>query len=136
MRLRPDYHEAQLMKARLLRRLKDETGSETILRSLTVGENVHPLVRAQGWAEIAQAHDRQGEYEQAMQSMLRCKELLREHETSFLQESVHLQTILSTLARSVTLAHFQRWSQAGQPRPHRGRQPGNRSEPCVGKRGR
>src|SRR5205823_2142245 len=111
LRIKPDYHEAQLLKARLLRRLKDEAGSDAILRSLTTREQVHPLVRAQGWAEMAQACDRRGEYEQAMHAMLRCKELLREQEKPFLEESEQLQRILAALAGSLTPAHLRRWAE-------------------------
>ena len=63
----PDYSEAQLFKARLLRRLKDEPASESVFRELAASEQAHPQVRAQAWAEIAGMHDRQEEYAQAMQ---------------------------------------------------------------------
>src|SRR5947208_3525780 len=78
LRAKPDYHEAQLMKARLLRRLKQDTGCNSILQALTDNDQIHPLIRAQAWAEIAQACDRAGDYAEAMRSMVRGKELLRE----------------------------------------------------------
>lgn len=75
------------------------------------------MVRAQAWTEIAQACDRGGEYDEAMQAMLRCKELLREHEGPFHRESEGLQKILRTLAESVTAAHFERWAEATRSFP-------------------
>ncbi|HWN95875.1 MAG TPA: tetratricopeptide repeat protein, partial [Methylomirabilota bacterium] len=112
LRTQPRYFEAQIMKARLLRRLNDETACDAILRALIANQEAHPLVRSQAWAEIAQACDRHGEYDQAMQAMLQCKELLRERETPLLQESEKLQKILRTLSESTTPAHFQRWAEA------------------------
>jgi tetratricopeptide (TPR) repeat protein len=117
LRIKPDYHEAQLMKARLLRRLKDESGCDAMLRALTANEQIHPLVRAQAWAEIAQACDRRAEYDAAMQAMMRCKELLRAQEGPLLQESEKLQGILRTLAEAATPAHFQLWAEAAQSLP-------------------
>jgi hypothetical protein len=117
LRIESDYHEAQLMKARLLRRLKDETGCDTILRSLAAGESVHPLVRAQAWAEMAQAYDRQGDYDAAMEAMLRSKEFLRDQEKPLLQESEKLQKILGTIAASATPEHFERWLETGRSFP-------------------
>jgi hypothetical protein len=117
LRIKPGYHEAQLMKARLFRRLKDETESEKLLRTLTDNDQVHPLVRAQAWTEIAHTLDVHGEYDAAMQAMLKCKELLREHEKPFLHESEQLQKILRVIAESVTPEHFQRWAAAGNSFP-------------------
>jgi tetratricopeptide (TPR) repeat protein len=117
LRIKSDYHEAQLMKARLLRRQNDETGCDTILRTLAVDERVHPLVRAQAWAEMAQAYDRHGDYDAAMEAMLRGKELLRDQEKPLLHESEKLQKILWTIAESATPAHFQRWMETGKSFP-------------------
>src|SRR5438445_4640638 len=76
----PDYLEAALYKARLLRRMKDLAGAETLFRALANNEQAHPLVRAQAWTEIAQKLDQEGDFDGAMQSMSRCKELLRPNE--------------------------------------------------------
>jgi tetratricopeptide (TPR) repeat protein len=107
----PDYLEAQLFKARLLRRRKDETGSESLFQALAVNEQAHPWVRAQAWAELAQARDRQERYDDAMQAMLRCKELLRPFEGPILRESEVIQERLRGLAESCTAEHFKRWTE-------------------------
>jgi tetratricopeptide (TPR) repeat protein len=107
----PDYLEAHLFKARLLRRMKDEAASESLLRKLADNEQAHPMVRAQAWAELAQMHDRREEYNQAMHAMLRCKELLLPHERAMRQESEAVLRHLRALAASLTPEHFQRWAQ-------------------------
>ena len=119
LRARPDYQEALLMKARLLRRLKDEAGCDAILRALAANDELHPLVRAQAWAEIAQASDLAGDYSEAMRSMLRCKELLRDREKPLLEESEQLQQLLRRLAESVTPAHLRRWTEEAKTFPTR-----------------
>jgi len=63
LRAEPDYLEAELFKARLLRRLKDAAGAEAIFRKLASSEEAHPLVRSQAWTEIAQKLDRDGDYD-------------------------------------------------------------------------
>ena len=54
-----------------------------------------------------------------MQAMLTCKELLREREKPLLEESEHLQSILTALANSVTPTHLQRWTEAAQSFPRK-----------------
>ncbi len=108
---RPDYHEAMLMKARLLRRKSDEPGAESLLRELAGNDRAHPLVQAQAWSEIAQALDRHAQYDEAMAAMLRCKELLLPHAGPIQQESATIQRILLAIVNSTTPAHFQRWAE-------------------------
>src|SRR5437868_4478417 len=57
LRAAPNYLEAELFKARLLRRMKDEVAAESLFRALATNTQAHPLVQAQAWAEIAQRHD-------------------------------------------------------------------------------
>ena len=114
LRAAPNYLEALLIKARLLRRTKDETGSESILRGLTGRSDAHPLVRAQAWSEIAQLLDRHGEYYDAMQAMLQCKELLLSQEAIPRRESEGLLRILGAMRDAVSAEHFRRWAEGGQ----------------------
>lgn len=109
LRADPDYLEAELLKARLLRRRKDASGAETLFRKLASNDQAHPLVRAQAWSEIAQQLDRGGDYDNAMTSMLKCKEILMKDEAPFQQESQVLQSHLRNLAESVTRAHVEKW---------------------------
>jgi tetratricopeptide (TPR) repeat protein len=114
LRAAPDYREAELFKGRLLRRLKDIQGAESLFRSLAVNEQAHPLVRAQAWTELAQKLDQEGDYDGAMQAMLKCKEFLRPDEAPYLQESEGLVRHLMNLAETLTPAHFQRWIEQGK----------------------
>jgi thioredoxin-like negative regulator of GroEL len=117
LRASPDYLEAELFKGRLLRRMKDVQGAESLFRRLAANEQAHPLVRAQAWTELAQKLDQDGDYEGAMQAMLKCKELLRAGEGPYLQESEGLVRHLMSLAETLTLAHFQRWVEQGKAFP-------------------
>jgi len=119
LRAAPDYLEAVLFKARLLRRMKDPASAEAIFRKLAADDQAHPLVRAQAWTEIAQKLDGEGDYDGAMGAMLHCKAILRQEEAPLLRESETLQRLLHSLADSLTGEHFQRWfaaSQAFRPR--------------------
>lgn len=115
LRLEPDYHAAELVKARLLRRMKGETAAESILRSLAGNDAVHPQIQAQAWAEIAQSLDRQGAFDDAMGAMLRCKEILMANEAPYRRESDVVLRHLGNLAHAVTAEHFRKWTeQAGE----------------------
>jgi hypothetical protein len=100
-----------------LRRLKNQGDSEALLRDLAASEQAHPQVRAQAWAEIAGMHDRQGEYAQAMDAMLKCKELLLQREGPMRKESEVVLGHLRGLTESLTADHFQRWTEAGRGLP-------------------
>ena len=117
LRTEPDYLEAHLFKARLLRRLKEEVASESLFRELAANERAHPMVRAQAWAEIAQLHDRREEYEPAMEAMLKCKGILLRREAQVRQESDAVLRHLRGLAESLMPAHFRRWVEAGRAFP-------------------
>lgn len=117
LRADPDYLEANLFKARLLRRMKDEPASESLFRQLAGNEQAHPVLRAQAWAELAQTHDRREEFEAAMHAMLQCKEILLRHETAMRQEADRVLRHLRGLADSLTAEHFQRWVQTAQQFP-------------------
>jgi tetratricopeptide (TPR) repeat protein len=113
----PDYVEAQLFKARLLRRIKNEAASEALFQELASNEQAAPQVRAQALAEIAAQHDRRQEYEQAMQAMLRCKEILLRLESRIRKESDTVLGYLRGLTESLTADHFRRWRDASQGLP-------------------
>jgi tetratricopeptide (TPR) repeat protein len=119
LRTAPDYLEAKLFKARLLRRLKDPAASESLLRKLAGDEQADPSVRAQAWAEIAHLHDRGEEFEAAMQAMLKCKELLLPREAALRRESEAVLGQLCRLANGLSPAHFRRWAEGMKALPGR-----------------
>jgi tetratricopeptide (TPR) repeat protein len=114
LRAAPDYLEARLFKARLLRRLKEQPASEALLRELANNPQAQPELRAQAWAEIAQAHDRQQEYELAMSAMLKCKELLAEREGSLRETAEVVMGHLRMLIDSLKPDDFKRWVEAAR----------------------
>lgn len=118
LRQEPGYCEAELFKARLLRRIGEPSAAAALLRRLSTSESAEPQARAQAWAEIAQALDRDGDYGGAMEAMLQCKGILLEREGPVRRES---DAVLGQLLRwhgELGRAHFQRWSAAleGLPR--------------------
>ncbi|MGO8931826.1 MAG: tetratricopeptide repeat-containing sulfotransferase family protein, partial [Limisphaerales bacterium] len=119
LRAEPDYLEAALLKARLLRRLKDAAGAEALFRKLASSNEAHPLVRSQAWTEIAQKLDRDGDYDGAMAAMLQAKQFLLAEEGPFLKQSEALQDIFRSLAETLTAAHWQRWVEAGKAFPQK-----------------
>jgi tetratricopeptide (TPR) repeat protein len=113
----PDYLEAELFKARLLRRLKDESAAEEKFRALATNPQSSPELKAQAWAEIAQMHDRREEYPLAMAAMLKTKAILQERQGQLYQHSEKVMAHLRALVDSLTPAHFQRWRVASQNFP-------------------
>jgi len=119
LRAEPDYLEAELFKARLLRRLKDAAGAEAIFRKLASSDEAHPLVRSQAWTEIAQKLDRDGDYDGAMAAMLQAKQFLLAEEGPFRKESDAMLGHLGKLAQALTTAHWRRWAEAGKAFPQK-----------------
>lgn len=119
LRVEPGYVEAQFFKARLLRRMKNDSAAEALFHELAANNQAHPQVRAQAWAEIATRHDRQGEYARAMEAMLKCKTLLLQREGPMRKESETVLGHLRGLAESLTADHFQRWLEVGRALPPR-----------------
>jgi tetratricopeptide (TPR) repeat protein len=112
LRTDPGYFEAQLFKARLLRRLKQGADSAALFRKLATQGQAHPLVQAQAWAEIAQMLDHEEQFRPAMEAMLKCKRILLQREGPVRQESEAVLGHLRRLTESLTPAHFQRWAEA------------------------
>lgn len=119
LRAAPDYLEAALFKARLLRRLKDEAAALSLYRKLASDSGAHPLVRAQAWAELAQSHDRHEEFELAMQAMLNCKQILLERQGNLLHEAETVMGQLRRLLESLTSADSKRWQQTTRGLPQK-----------------
>jgi tetratricopeptide (TPR) repeat protein len=117
LREAPDYLEAELFKARLLRRLKDSSSAAAIFRRLADDERAHPLVRAQAWNELATQLDREGDYGGAMSALLKSKEFVAKDEAPFLKESEALQNCLGSLAVGMTAERVEKWRADGKNFP-------------------
>ncbi len=109
LKLDPEYHAMTLIKARLLRRSGQDAAAESLLRRLADDAAVHPQLQAQAWAELAQLLDRAGQFDDAMASMLRCKEIVRADEAPFWRESEVLLRHLDDVGSGVTADHLGRW---------------------------
>src|SRR4051812_28089279 len=114
LRADPAYLEAELFKARLLRRQNETDTAAELFGRLANNAAAHPQVRAQAWSEIAQKRDQEGDYTGAMEAMGHTKELLRPGEAPLLAESESLQRFLKSLADSLSAEVFERWAEEGK----------------------
>lgn len=113
-KLAPAYYEAWLLQARLLRRRGETEKARPLLRQLAVNARAHPFARAQAWAALAEMADKEGDYEQAVANMGRCKEIQLAHAQVFQK---HSEVVLGNLQRfdeSVSAGDLRRW-RAQQP---------------------
>jgi len=117
LRAAPDYLEAELFKARLVRRQGLGAESEELFRRLSENEKAEPQLRAQAFAEIAQLLDQREDYRGAMAAMLSCKELVRPREGPILHEAEAVMEELRNLSDGLTASHFQRWAAAAKELP-------------------
>ena len=109
LKLNPAYHEASLLQARLLRRRGEVTQAKARYLRLAGNPHVHVISRAQSWAALADLADKEGNYEQAVDLMARCKEIQIAHAQVFQR---HSEIVLGNLQRfneSVTADDLRRW---------------------------
>ncbi len=109
LKLNPAYYEASLLQARLLRRRGEVGQAKTRFRRLAEHSQVHLISRAQAWAALADIADKEGDYEQAVNLMARCKDIQIAHAQVFQH---HSDVVLGNLQRfneSVTAEDFRRW---------------------------
>jgi tetratricopeptide (TPR) repeat protein len=108
-KLAPAYYEAWLLQARLLRRRGETDKARLLLRQLAVNTRAHIIARAQAWAGLADMADKEGDYEQAVANMGRCKEIQIAHAAVFQR---HSDVVLGNLKRfneAVTAGDLRRW---------------------------
>jgi tetratricopeptide (TPR) repeat protein len=108
-KLAPAYYEAWLLQTRLLRRRGETDKARLLLRQLAVNPRAHIIARAQAWAALADMADKEGDYEQAIANMERCKEIQIAHAQVFQR---HSDVVLGNLKRfneSVTANDLRRW---------------------------
>ena len=78
LKLEPSYPEPKLVLARLQRRNGNTDAATHILKRLTsAGTSVPAETRARAFAELAEMHDSEGEYDAAIASIEECKSLQR-----------------------------------------------------------
>lgn len=109
LQLNSAYYEATLLQARLLRRRGETAQAQVLCRRLAENSKVHILSRAQAWAALADIADKEGDYEQAVILMARCKDIQIAHAQVFQR---HSEVVLGNLQRfneSVTAEALHRW---------------------------
>jgi tetratricopeptide (TPR) repeat protein len=109
LKLNSTYYEASLLHARLLRRRGENVQAQALYQRLAENSKVHIISRAQAWAALADIADKEGDYEQAVALMLRCKEIQLAHAQVFQR---HSEIVLGNLQRfneSVTTEDLRRW---------------------------
>lgn len=109
LKLNPAYYEASLLQARLLRRRGDVTQAKALYRRLAGHAQVHVISRAQSWAALADIADKEGDYEQAVELMARCKEIQIAHAQVFQRHSDIVLANLERFNSSVTSDDLRRW---------------------------
>lgn len=109
LKLNSAYYEASLLQARLWRRRGETVQAQALYRRLAGNSQVHAISRAQAWAALADIADKEGDYEQAVDLMARCKEIQIAHAQVFQR---HSEIVLGNLQRfneSVTADDLRRW---------------------------
>jgi len=118
MKLNPRYFEAWLMRGRLLQRRGEAQQAGGMFRRLALHPDAHLITRAQAWAALASLADKQGDYEEAVRCMAKCKDIQIAHAHVF---QSHSDVVLGNLRRfgeSITADHLRRWraqKDLGQP---------------------
>lgn len=72
----PNWPRAQLIKARIERRLKLDDQAEKSLRQMLSQNAANPDIGAEAWAELAQLLDRRGDYDAAMEAIVYSKQIM------------------------------------------------------------
>jgi Flp pilus assembly protein TadD len=111
----PDYLEPRLVQARLHRRLGRDGAAESVLRDLTRHPAADPTLRAQAWADLAEMHDRRGEFDAAMAAIRRCKSIQLGQDALVKRISDQLIQNFRGLVGAVTTDDFNRWRAAVAP---------------------
>jgi len=109
MKLNANYFEAWLMQGRLLLRRGETQRAAGQFRRLALNSQAHIATRAQAWAALASVADKEGNYEEAVRCMAKCKDIQIAHAQVF---QTHSDLVLGNLQRfgeSVTAEHFRRW---------------------------
>ena len=117
-RVAPEYLEPRLVQARLHRRLAREDLAESVLRDIAGRAATHPTLRAQAWADLAEMHDRRGEYDAAMSAIGRSKSIQLLQDATVKRVSDQLLANFGALVDRVTRQDFDRW--AAELGPHLG----------------
>jgi tetratricopeptide (TPR) repeat protein len=109
MKLNPRYFEAWLMRGRLLQRRGEIDKAGGMFRRLALSSEAHIITRAQAWAALASLADKQGDYEEAIRCMAKCKDIQIAHAQVFQSHSDVVLGNLQRFGESIAAEHLRRW---------------------------
>jgi thioredoxin-like negative regulator of GroEL len=109
MKLNPQYFEAWLMRGRLLLRRGEAQKAAGMFRRLALNSQAHIITRAQAWAALASLADKEGNYEEAVRCMAKCKDIQIAHAQVFQSHSDVVLGNLQRFGESITADHLRRW---------------------------
>ena len=109
LKLDPSYFEAWLMRGRLLVRNGENEKATGMFRRLAVNSRAHIITRAQAWAALASLADKEGDYEEAVHCMSKCKDTQISHAQVFQSHSDVVLGNLQRFGESITADHLRRW---------------------------
>lgn len=116
---KPDWPRAQLIKARIERRLKLDADAEKSLRHLLSQNATDPDTWAEAWAELAQLLDRRGDYDAAMEAVVYSKQLMLPRDANERQTSDFILARFKTIFDALKAEDLQRWlEQSHDLQPH------------------
>lgn len=111
--LAPDREDALYRHALLQIRQGEAEAGFGQLQRLVDRSDASPQVRSDAWYEIGKAHDREGDYDAAMQAFQAAKQLLQPQAKRFERERLYLQKRHDIILEQLTAEHFRRWHEAG-----------------------
>ena len=109
MKLNASYFEAWLLRGRLHLRRGDAQKAGAIFRRLAIHPHAHIIARAQAWAAMASLADKEGDYEEAVRCMTKCKDIQIAHSQVFQSQSDLVLGNLQRFVESITADHLRRW---------------------------
>src|SRR5262249_2737060 len=106
----PQNADARLQRAILDRRRNNLDSAENDFRELAANDTCLWTVRAQAGYELAQLQDSTERYEEAWQSLIAAKRLMRPHSAAFRAQSQEMLRRNLELVQSLQKSHYEHWA--------------------------
>jgi hypothetical protein len=108
-RAQPHLAAALVLEARLHRRRRELDDAQQCLRKVVSSANIRPALAAEAWGEMALIYDQQGDYADAWQSILHCKQQLLPHAKAEQRAARHVMQRFGQMIDSIEKVDFRRW---------------------------
>ncbi len=102
----PTSASAAILKARLLRRQGNSVAAETVLRDLLKTTTAKAALQAEAWGELALLLDQESQFNEAWQSIGKCKQIQLERDQAEWQAAQHVGNRFAELAAQLQSADF------------------------------